>query len=257
MAADAPTDAAGGARDLSGRVAVVTGGASGIGLASARALADRGATVVCADVDGEAAARAGADHGLEPMTLDVGDAAAWDHAVATTLAEHGRLDVALLNAGTAAGVADVTELDEPTYRRVMRVNVDGVVLGLRAAARAMRDGGDVIATASLAGIVPMPEDPLYTATKHAVVGLCRAAADGLAARGVRCNAVCPGFADTPLLARGLREPVAAYEVPLLDPADVAAAVLAVLDAGDTGRAWFVQPGREPAPYEFRGVPGPR
>jgi NAD(P)-dependent dehydrogenase (short-subunit alcohol dehydrogenase family) len=114
-------------------------------------------------------------------------------------------------------------------------------------------GGRVVATASLAGLVAMPGDALYTMTKHAVVGYVRSAAPTLARDGIRVNAVCPGFADTPLIARA-KSHFAGF--PLLTPDDVAAAIETVLERGAPGECWFVQPGREPAPYAFRGVPGP-
>ena len=139
----------------------------------------------------------------------------------------------------------------------MRVNVDGTVLGLRALIPLLeRNEGDVVVTASLAGLTPMPSDPIYTATKHFLVGLVRSAAPGLAARGVRLNAVCPGIADTPLIGDG-RARLEAAGFPLLEPADVAEAVALALASGGSGQAWVVQPGRVPEPYRFGGVPGPR
>ena len=110
-------------------------------------------------------------------------------------------------------------------------------------------------TASLAGLVPMPADPLYTMTKTAVVGYVRAVGEAYAGVGVTVTALCPGFADTALLG-ALREPLAVAGLPLLSADDVGDAFLDVLDRGGPGEAWFVQPGREPGPYRFRGVPGP-
>jgi NAD(P)-dependent dehydrogenase (short-subunit alcohol dehydrogenase family) len=116
---------------------------------------------------------------------------------------------------------------------------------------ARRSAGTVVATASLAGLTAMPGDALYTLTKHAVVGYVRAAAPVLAGDGIRVTAVCPGFADTPLIARA-KEQFAGF--PLLAADDVAAAIEQVLDRGRPGECWYVQPGREPGPYAFRGVP---
>jgi NAD(P)-dependent dehydrogenase (short-subunit alcohol dehydrogenase family) len=121
----------------------------------------------------------------------------------------------------------------------------------------MEPGGTIVATASLAGLMPMPADPIYTLTKHAVVGYVRSIAPHLAVQEITINAVCPGFVDTPIVAPELREWIAAEGIPLMEPDQVAEAVLAAARSGDTGRAWVVQPGREPIPYEFRGVPGPR
>ena len=110
---------------------------------------------------------------------------------------------------------------------------------------------------SLAGLVPMPHDPIYTLTKHAVVGYVRAIAPHLAERRIRINAVCPGFVDTPIVTDELRAWVESQGIPLIQPDRVAEAVLAAARSDETGQAWVVQPGREPLNYEFRGVPGPR
>jgi NAD(P)-dependent dehydrogenase (short-subunit alcohol dehydrogenase family) len=121
----------------------------------------------------------------------------------------------------------------------------------------MEPGSVIVATASLAGLVPMPHDPIYTLTKHAVIGYVRSVAPSLAERGVRIKAVCPGFTDTPIVAPELREWVAAQGIGLMQPEQVAEAILLAARADETGEVWAVQPGREPVRYEFRGVPGPR
>jgi short-subunit dehydrogenase len=102
----------------------------------------------------------------------------------------------------------------------------------------------------------MPSDPMYAGTKHFLIGFVRSVAPELAARGVSINAVCPGIVDTPLLGQG-RAALEATGFPLLAPDDVADAVFAALESGETGQAWVVQPGRAPEPYRFHGVPGPR
>src|SRR5215216_7937176 len=99
--------------------------------------------------------------------------------------------------------------------------------------------------------------PIYTLTKHALVGFVRSVAPQLAERGIRINAVCPGFADTPMVAGALRESLEAAGFPLLQPEEVADAVLRAARSEDTGEAWIVQPGRDPEPYGFRGIPGAR
>jgi NAD(P)-dependent dehydrogenase (short-subunit alcohol dehydrogenase family) len=209
--------------------ALVTGGRSGIGAAIVRALGDADVTVLDL-ADGH----------------DVGEVATW-HAL------EGPFDAAFLNAGIAIGVTDIAELTDEEYRRIMRVNVDGVVFGVRElAARLMPDGGSIVATASLAGLVAAPLDPVYAATKHAVVGLVRAAAPQLAARGIRINALCPAFTDTPIVAEEIRGIVP----PLMEPSFVAEAALRALHDEETGRAWVVQMNRI-EPYRFPGVPGPR
>jgi len=209
--------------------ALVTGGRSGIGAAIVAALGDADVTILDL-ADGH----------------DVGEAATW-HAL------EGSFDAAFLNAGIAIGVADVADVTDEEYRRIMRVNVDGVVFGVRElAARLMPDGGSIVATASLAGLVAAPLDPVYAATKHAVVGLVRAAAPQLAARGIRINALCPAFTDTPIVADEIRGLVP----PLMEPSFVADAALRVMHDEETGRAWVVQMNRI-EPYRFPGVPGPR
>ena len=207
--------------------ALVTGGRGGIGAAIA-ALLDEPLV-------------------LDLPELDVGSPEAW-----RTL--EGEFDAAFLNAGIGIGVEDVAELSDADYLRILRANLDGVVYGTReCAARLMPHGGSIVATASLAGLTSMPFDPLYTATKHAVVGFVRSAAPALARRGIRLNAICPGFTDTPIVADELRGTLPA---PLMAPAFVAEAALRVANDPETGRAWVVQPNRV-EPFRFPGIPGPR
>jgi NAD(P)-dependent dehydrogenase (short-subunit alcohol dehydrogenase family) len=150
--------------------------------------------------------------------------------------------------------SDVAELPDESWTRILGANLEGVVYGTRElAARLMPGGGSIVATASLAGLTATPFDPAYTATKHAVVGWVRASAPALAERGIRLNALCPGFVDTPLVQAELRGQL---DVPLMEPAFVADAALRVLRDEETGRAWVVQPNRV-EPFRFPGVPGPR
>jgi NAD(P)-dependent dehydrogenase (short-subunit alcohol dehydrogenase family) len=184
---------------------------------------------------------------LDLPEFDVGEPDAWRSL-------EGEFDAAFLNAGTSTGFADAAELTDAEWQRILRANLEGVVYGTRElAARLMPAGGSIVATASLAGLTGMPHDPAYTATKHAVVGWVRAAAPALAARGIRLNALCPGFTDTPLVEAELR---GRLEVPLMETSFVAEAALRVLEDPETGRAWVVQPNRV-EPFRFPGVPGPR
>jgi NAD(P)-dependent dehydrogenase (short-subunit alcohol dehydrogenase family) len=209
--------------------ALVTGGRGAIGSAIVDALADTQATV------------------LDLPEFDVGEPEAWRSL-------EGEFDAAFLNAGTSTGFADAAELTDEEWQRILRANLEGVVYGTRElASRLMPSGGSIVATASLAGLTGMPGDPAYTATKHAVVGWVRAAAPALDARGIRLNALCPGFADTPLVEAELRDRL---DVPLMEPSFVAAAAVRVLEDQETGRAWVVQPNRV-EPFRFPGVPGPR
>jgi NAD(P)-dependent dehydrogenase (short-subunit alcohol dehydrogenase family) len=242
--------------DLTGKAALVTGGASGIGAATVRRLAAAGAVVGIADRD-EAAARAlAAEVGGLALPGDVSDPDTMPMIIDVAEDAFGRLNIVFLNAGVTAGQSGVENLDLAGYRRIMGVNLDHVVFGLTAAVPALRraGGGNIVATSSLAGLTGMPGDALYTATKHAVIGYVRSAAPTLAPEGIRVNAVCPGFADTPLIANAKAQ---FGGFPLLSADDVADAVEAILERGEPGECWYVQPGREPGPYGFRGVPGPK
>ena len=128
---------------------------------------------------------------------------------------------------------------------------------MRRLARIMPSGGRIVCTASLAGLTAVPDDPVYALTKHAVVGFVRSAAGMLARRGISINAVCPGFADTPMVAGAAREALEGAGFPLLRAADVAEAAWVALESGETGHAWVVQPGRPPLDFRFPTLPGPR
>jgi NAD(P)-dependent dehydrogenase (short-subunit alcohol dehydrogenase family) len=238
-------------------VALVTGGASGIGAGVARRLRQRGADVMVADVDD--AGRALADEiGGAFVRCDVRDLDANREAVAACVSRFGGLDVAVLNAGVTSGMQLDEDFDVDRYRTVMGVNLDGVVFGAVAALPALRarGGGQIVATASLAGLTPIPFDPLYVANKHAVVGLVRSLGLAHGGEGIRVNAVCPGFADTPLIG-GVHELLEGAGFPILTVDEVVAAFEAVIDGDGSGECWFVQAGRPSEPFEFRRVPGPR
>lgn len=242
--------------NLHGKAALVTGGASGIGAAAVRRLAAAGATVAVVDRDEERARALAEEVGGLALVGDVTDPDTMPMVTDVAEANFGHLDIVLLNAGITAGQSGIEDLDVAAYRTIVGVNVDHVVFGVAAAVPALRraGGGTIIATASLAGLVPMPGDPIYTLTKHAVVGYVRSVAPLLVAHDIRVNALCPGFADTPLIAHALGQ---FGDFPLLTADDVADAIEHILDRGEPGECWFVQPGREPAPYGFRGVPGPK
>ena len=239
------------------QVALITGGAGGIGSAVARRLAGQGWTVAIADVqDGPGLALA-TELGGAYHHLDVSDEAANRAVVAAVVEQYGGLDLAFLNAGVSTGTFPGPDFDPELYRRAIGINLDGVVYGVVAAIPALRErgGGNIIATASLAGLTAVPFDPIYAANKHAVVGLVRGLGPAYAPEKIRVNALCPSFADTAILPGG-REALEEAGVPVLTTDDVADAVAAILDADGSGECWYVQYGRPSEPFVFRGVPGP-
>jgi len=243
-----------------GKVAIVTGGGSGIGAATARRLAGDGARVIVADVAEETGAAVADEIGGSFVRLDVGDPEAWTRVVADAQRELGGVDLAHLNAGIALGAYPVIveEVTDADYRRIMGVNVDGVFLGIRALVPAMtaRGGGAIVATASLAGVGPHPDDPVYAATKHFVVGLVRSLGRPLREHGITVNAVCPGAVDTPLLdTTGRRDAIEARGRPLMAGDDIADAVLVLLAGTETGQIYTVMTGRGAERCEFPGIPG--
>ena len=244
---------------LAGQVGLVTGGASGIGRATAERFAAEGMRVCVVDQD-VAGGRAGAEAvDGRFVAADVGDAAQVDEAFARCVEELGGLGVAYLNAGIAIGYGDIADLPDDVYRRIMRVNVDGVFFGARAAVRHMRafGSGAIVATASLAGLIPFPPDPVYDLTKHAVVGFIRSIAPTLEPEGITANCVNPGMTDTGIMTDDAKAMFAAADFPLMPPSQIADAVVTAVTSGETGRCWVCQPGREALRYEFRDVPGPR
>ena len=212
--------------------ALVTGGEGGLGRAMRARLEREGYEVSSLDLTNG---------------FDVTDPVAWERVEA--------VDLACLNAGILTADRDLRTLSYEDYRHAVSVNVDGVVLGVRRLARVMEQG-TIVATASLAGLVAMPLDAIYSLTKHAVVGFVRSVAPQIAP--IKINAICPGIADTPMLDGHDQRPMfAAAGFPLLQPDEVAAAMWLAATSEGSGECWFVQPGREPAPFRFPNVPGPR
>jgi NAD(P)-dependent dehydrogenase (short-subunit alcohol dehydrogenase family) len=192
--------------DFEGLVAAVTGGASGIGAATADLLRSRGATVAVLDLSG-------------PVTCDVRDAASVDAAIGAVVAEHGRLDILINNAGIGAA-GDVTANSDDEWRNVLEVNVIGMARVARAAIPHLRRSASpaIVNTSSIAALVGLPQRALYSASKGAVAALTLAMAADHVAEGIRVNAVIPGTADTPRVGR------------LLDAADDPAAARTALQA---------------------------
>ena len=237
----------------------MTGAASGIGKAAAERFTAEGARVCVVDMTDDAGREVADSLGGAFHCADVGDPNDVDAAFTTCEKELGGLDIAFLNAGIAIGHADIETLPDDVYRLIMRVNVDGVVYGTRAAARAMerRGGGAIVATSSLAGLIPFAPDPVYDLTKHAVVGFIRSVAPTLAAKGITANTVNPGMTDTNIMGEDERRALRDANFPLMPPSQIADAVLRIVTGGGTGECWVCQPGREPEPYRFHDVPGPR
>lgn len=244
--------------DLTGKVALVTGGASGIGAAACRRLAALGARIAVADIDTDRGRAVADDIDGDFHRLDVTSLADNHRVVGDTQARRGRLDIAFLNAGIVSTTRDDEPLDEEAYRRIVGINLDGVVFGVDAVVPAMTrsGGGQIVATASLAGLVPLPGDALYTLTKTAVVAYTRALAATLEPKGITINALCPGFADTPMIAP-IKGQFDTIGFPVLTADQVADALVDCLAAQGSGEAWFVQPGMPAAPYRFGNVPAAR
>lgn len=244
---------------LAERRAIVTGGASGIGKATAITLAELGADVVVTDIDEAGGAGVAEQIGGSFAMLDVGDPDAWDRVIATA----GPFDIAFLNAGIATNQGlpptdslPIVDLTVEAYRRIMSINLDGVVYGARAVLPGMieRGSGDIVATASMAGLGPIGLDPIYGLTKHGVVGFVRSLAqaidsspDGL---DICVSAICPGFTDTNIIGRVAREFINTIGLEIMPADHVAGVVARALDDRVQGAQWVIWPGIEPRVYEW-------
>lgn len=198
-----------------GKVVLVTGAAGGIGRAAALAFGRAGACVVVADtsVDG--------GHATAAMIVEAGGKALFVQTNVTrasdvealidkTVSYYGKLDCAFNNAGIEEEHLPLADADEAMYDRIMNVNVKGTWLCMKYQIRQMlkQGGGSIVNTASVAGLVGAPTQPIYSASKHAVVGMTKTAAAEYARDGIRINSVCPGVVNTPMMARALeREPL--------------------------------------------------
>ena len=246
------------AMDWDGKVALITGGSNGIGEAVARHLAAQGVRVVVADIDDARGKQVAADVGGHFVHTDVSDPGASVAAVTAATETFGGLHIAHLNAGVTSWCGMGDDFDPEAYRRSMGINLDGVVYGIAAARPAIKasGGGTIVATASMAGLVATPFDPIYAANKHAVVGLARSLGEVYKPDGIRVHALCPSFAYTNII-KGSEQTLLDMGFPILDVSDVVDAFQRILDSDSTGECWYVVAGRESEPFQFRRAPGPR
>ena len=229
--------------EIKGTAAVITGAASGIGRATAQALATRGASIIVADLD--------ASGGAETVRLitaaggkavfqrcDTTKEAEIAGALAAAANNFGRLDIVYNNAGV--GGEDLFGDEAGPWKRMVDINLTAVIEGTRLAVRELRKhqrGGVVINTASMGGLLPMPNSPVYAATKAGVVNFTRSLAYLALDSRIRVNAVCPSYVDTPLVRRGgidRMNEVAAQVGGILQPEDIAAGVVELVE--DDSRA---------------------
>lgn len=239
--------------------ALITGGASGIGAEIARRLRGEQAEVVIADINDDLGRKTASSLGADYVRLDVTDPEAWD----ALIQSEPPFDIVCLNAGVSTYQHVVggeiqshpfERLTNDLYERIMKINVNGVVFGARAVIPSMieRKTGHILVTASLAGIVPIPPDPIYGLTKHGMVGLVKSLGPALAPHGVCVSALCPGFADTPLVSDLAKEFAKQFSIGVMDVAEVGEMAMRALTERIPGSQWVVMKDHPIAQY----VPAP-
>lgn len=255
--------------EIKGKAAVITGGASGIGRATAERLASEGASIVIADLDEAMGAETvkrieGAGGRAVFVKADVTQEKDVRQMLGAALERFGRLDILHNNAGIAVGPPGFPEAEVARWRAVVEIDLQAVILGTGIAAPIMQrqGGGVIINTASMAGLYPHRNDPVYGAAKAGVVNFTNSLAHWAGERKVRVNCVCPGIVDTPMVQRGREAARAAgivFPAParMLKPEDIAdAVVMLVRDESLAGCALEVRPtGRQIV--DPRPAPGSR
>jgi NAD(P)-dependent dehydrogenase (short-subunit alcohol dehydrogenase family) len=235
--------------DLVDKNVVVTGAASGIGASVVHIAALRGASVFCLDIDESNGSAIAKRHGAAFYLCDVSKQAAWQQVAEDIKVMSDGIDHLHLNAGiqSAPPSAPLEEysfaaMTLERYRKMIGVNIDGVVLGLMNLLPLMKDGGSIVVTGSMAGIVPYDVNPLYSMTKHAVTGLVRSLKKELLTRDIRINAICPAGVDTAIVPGAQRH----TELALMPPEAVADEVIKLFATQESGETFVKVSGDKPA-----------
>ncbi|MFT4799524.1 MAG: NAD(P)-dependent dehydrogenase (short-subunit alcohol dehydrogenase family) [Candidatus Azotimanducaceae bacterium] len=221
---------------LNNRRVIVTGAGSGVGAATVIAAANHGAFVTALDIN-EAALSQPIDT-VSSQKLDVSNETDWEtfaDSLAPASIDHLHLNAGIQSAPPEAPLENYAfkNLSVPHYRKMMGVNVDGVVLGLHYLLPKMKPGGSIVVTCSLAGIVPYDIDPLYSMSKHAVTGLVRSLKRELAEQDLRINALCPGGIDTEIIPHAQRTDAAEF----MTPEAIADEIINLFLTEESGSTW--------------------